>query len=120
MKNTNQIRQGDLLLVKIAEPKWLDKALRLTPNRHGKIVLAQGESTLHEHTIDAADAEAFAFVETVLHVKSSAATLKTTHIHTGRPLPRHTPQELGGGYYRVVHQRELSMADLRRAVVVRD
>lgn len=114
------LRQGDLLLVKIEKPDGLDNATRLTPNRHGALVLAQGESTLHEHTIDGHRAEAWMLGETVLHISGVGATLKTTHIHTGKTLPRHTPQEVGGGYYRVVRQRELSNADLKRAVIVRD
>ena len=112
------IRQGDVLLVKITKPAGLETTEKAAPNRHGNIVLAQGESSLHEHTIAAADADLFP--GGVLHVKAEATTLRTTHIHTGRTLPRHTPQEMGAGYYRVVRQRELSNADLRRVVVVRD
>lgn len=119
-KNTNQIRQGDVLLVKIKEPAGLDKAQKLPPNRHGCIVLAQGESTLHEHTIDAAGAEAWRLGEIVIRVKEAGAKLKTTHIHSGKTLPRHTPQEVGGGYYRVVRQRELTNAEMVRTAIIRD
>ena len=120
-KQTNMIRQGDVLLKRVDAPKNIAQYAKQPANRHGKLVLAQGESTLHEHTVDETAAELIALGERrLLHVTAPAATLKTTHIHTGSPLPRHKPQELGDGYYEVVRQRELTTGDIRKTRIVAD
>lgn len=120
-KQTKMIRQGNVLLLKVAAPANIQDGVKHKPNAHGKLVLAQGETSLHEHSIEETDAELIALGEKMLlHVTAAKATLRTTHIHTGQTLNRHTPQEIGGGYYRVIRQVELNPADIRKIKVVRD
>lgn len=53
MKNTNQFRQGDVLIERIAElPTTAVK-------QKGRVILAHGEVTGHAHTFDSTDAEKF-------------------------------------------------------------
>lgn len=115
------IRQGDVLLMAVAKPPSAEAGQKMKPNRHGLLVLAQGETSLHEHTVAETDAELIQMGEAMLlHVLKENATVRTTHIHTGETLRRHTPQTVGGGYYRIVRQRELDPKDIQRTRIVRD
>ena len=105
------IRQGDVLLVPLADDPQLPVGRRpdevVKPNRAGRLVLAQGETSLHEHTLAAEDAELVRIGERMLLNLYGPQVLQVTDSHTGAVLPRHTPIELGGGLYEVRIQREL-------------
>jgi hypothetical protein len=103
------IRQGDVLLVPVQD------AMPITPrakaagkrSRHGRLVLAEGETSLHEHTLPETDAELVRQGERMLlSVFPEAGTvLAVTHTQTGQPLARHTPLRIGRGLYEVRTQR---------------
>lgn len=89
-----QVRQGDVLLVPVAEVPAAARPVRRTG---GRVILAEGEVTGHAHAI-----------------RSSAATLLGTgderYLRVGAPVTldheEHAPIEVGTGTYRVVIQRE--------------
>ena len=89
-----QVRQGDVLLVPIAE---LNLTTRAIPRVGGRIVLAEGEATGHAHAI-----------------RSSAATLVAAdgerYLRVAAPVTldheEHAALQVAPGIYRVVIQRE--------------
>jgi hypothetical protein len=89
-----QLRQGDVLLVPVAEVPVEARPLRRTG---GRVVLAEGEATGHAHAI-----------------RSSAATLLGTgderFLRVAAPVTldheEHAPIAIAPGTYRVVIQRE--------------
>jgi hypothetical protein len=108
MNAKQMVRQGDVLLIP------LDDHMPISPrpvrigkkSRHGRVVLAEGESSLHEHTIAEDDAELVRQGERILlTVLRDQVALAVTHAHTGEPLARHTTIELPGGLYEVRTQR---------------
>jgi hypothetical protein len=109
--NAKMIRQGDVLLLPLADSPQLPvtgtKPVPVKPNHAGRLVLAQGETSLHEHTLAEDDAELVRIGEKMLLNLYGPTTLAVTDTHTGAVLPRHTPIELGGGLYEVRIQREL-------------
>jgi hypothetical protein len=107
MNEPKMIRQGDILLVPVP-----DQAMSLTPkpsktrsNKRGHIVIAQGETSLHEHTVEETDAELVRQGERMLLWVHRQAIFATRSTETGMILPRHTPLELPGGLYEVRIQR---------------
>jgi hypothetical protein len=107
MNEMKMIRQGDVLLVPVPEIAVRADARKLKPAR-GRVVLAQGETSLHEHTLPASDAELIRDGERMLLWTERPTRLAVTNTHTGAMLPRHTPSELpGGGLYEVRIQRDL-------------
>lgn len=110
------IRQGDVLLVPIPEqsmnisPK--PSAVRARKSK-GKIVLAVGETSAHEHTIDETDAELVRQGERILLTVLRETTLAVTDTRTGERLGRHTPKTVMPGLYEVRTQRELDIAAMR-------
>jgi hypothetical protein len=107
MNAKQMIRQGDVLLIPI------DDSMPVTPrasrvgkmSRHGKLVLAEGETSLHEHTVEENTAELVQQGEKILLSIFGSTTLSVTHTETGEPLPRHTPIRIGPGLYEVRTQR---------------
>src|SRR5438309_1513161 len=86
-------RQGDVLLVRVAEvPPG-----RAILEEEGRLVLARGEVTGHHHSVAARDAELVDAAEGVF-----------LRIMTPTPLehPEHAPIALDPGVYRVATQRE--------------
>jgi hypothetical protein len=110
--NAKMIRQGDVLLVPISDVNQLPvppSGSKPMPERPkaGRIVLAQGETSLHEHTLTATDADLVRVGERMLLNLYRSTELVVTDTLTGTVLPRHTPIELPGGLYEVRIQREL-------------
>ena len=110
--NAKMIRQGDVLLVPISDTNQLPlppSGSKPMPERPkaGRIVLAQGETSLHEHTLTATDADLVRVGERMLLNLYRSTRLVVTDTLTGTVLPRHTPIELPGGLYEVRIQREL-------------
>ena len=119
------IRQGDVLLVPIEDHISLTpKPARQTPlSRHGKLVIAEGETSLHEHTLDAEDAILIQQGDRMLLALTRDQDLAVTHTATGEMLPRHTPIRVGAGFYEVRIQRraEITPAGMpQRWTTVRD
>lgn len=101
-------RQGDVLLIPVAGPVLGPE----NPERNkltGRLVLAQGETSLHEHTIAESDAELIKQGERMLLAVHRETLLAVTETGTGRPLARHTPLRIGDGVYEVRIQRELQI-----------
>ena len=108
MKNAKMIRQGDVLLIACAAPKLGKPIITRGP----RIVLAQGETTMHEHTVSADDAELIAEGDRIiLHVFRDTQML-VTDTTTGTPLKRHDPVPLTDNYYERRLQRELDVQTL--------
>ena len=104
MKKRASVRQGDVMLTPIQEPK--DKRL-VAQNR---IVLAEGETTGHAHVIE--DVGVAEFVtdagERVVWVESPTTISHEEHTFT-------TPDVLQRGWYAVVEQvEEDPLAGIRR------
>lgn len=101
------IRQGDVLLIPI------DDSMPIAPrakragkrSRHGRLVIAEGETSLHEHTIAESDAELVQQGERMLLTLLRDTTLAVTHTQTGEALGRHTPIRTAAGLYEVRIQR---------------
>lgn len=107
------IRQGDVLLIPISDDNMLPipaqgaaRPVRVKA-RNGRIVLAQGETSMHEHTLAESDADLVRMGERMLINLYGPQRLAVTATDTGAELPRHTPIELPGGLYEVRTQREL-------------
>ena len=108
MKNPKMIRQGDVLLIACDAPKH-GKPIKTKGHR---IVLAQGETTMHEHTVSSNDAELIAEGDRILlHVLRDTQML-VTDTTTGTPLKRHDPVPLTENYYERRLQRELDVTTL--------
>jgi len=112
--NAKMIRQGDVLLIPVSDSQQLpiparDKKPVKTQPKAGRIVLAEGESSLHEHTLVEDDAQLVRIGERMLLNVYRDTRLVVTETHTGAVLPRHTPIALPGGLYEVRIQRELQV-----------
>jgi hypothetical protein len=103
MKTTMLVRQGDVLLERIAELPSTAKRQRVK----GPIILAYGEATGHHHAIHKGkvalyrDENQASFIE----VKNAVAALEHQE---------HAPISLAPGVYRVRLQREYSPEEIRR------
>lgn len=105
-----QIRQGDVLLVRVgASPADFlrsDATLQAVEQLPGRVVLAEGEATGHAHVIVSGEAR--------LVTRQEADELYL--LVYGRPSvalehPEHDPLPLEPGVYRVIRQREHREAD---------
>lgn len=90
---TTSYRQGDVLLVRIAEAP---EGKRITGDG-GRLVLARGEATGHHHSVATSDAEMIHAAEGVF------LRIMTT---TSLEHPEHRSISLELGIYRVIRQRE--------------
>lgn len=94
-----QYRQGDVLLIKVAEAEV--SALRLRERARptkGRVILARGEATSHTHSIDGAMAS--------LHELQFGERYLTILVPTDLTHEEHAPIRLDPGFYRVIRQRE--------------
>jgi hypothetical protein len=94
-----QYRQGDVLLIKLAEAEAdaLHLKERARPTK-GRLILAHGEATGHSHSIDGATASLHELRFGERHLTVWAPT-ELTH-------EEHAPIQLDPGFYRVIRQRE--------------
>lgn len=105
MKQYQQVRQGDVLLERVAS---IPKGAKRKPTDQGRVILAYGEVTGHAHAVqtDAEVVEAF-LVElngkTYLSALGGGAVVHEEH----GTIP------LEPGIYRVVRQREYSPEAIR-------
>ena len=96
--NTVLYRQGDVLLVKTGDIK--DKSVVAS----GRVVLADGEVTGHQHVVEGDVTEYLAMGRRLLECGST-----TVVIHQ-----EHAPITLPAGMYWIVAQREYSPQEIRR------
>lgn len=108
-RDTNQIRQGDVFLVRVDAD--VPETATQVPPVNGRLILAWGEATGHHHSVAAADAELFQVgdgaatalgVDMLLRVRSRTTVLHPEH---------HRPDigkvaELEPGTYRVIRPKE--------------
>lgn len=87
-------RQGDILLVKVEPPLGLRHDI--PPDPDGKLVLARGERTGHDHAVKSSGMSAFEINTWVFLCCPHAAEL----VHD-----EHAPISLEPGFYRVIRQR---------------
>jgi hypothetical protein len=101
--NTTIVRQGDVLLIRVAKPKEKGTALK---GEHGRLILARGEATGHHHSVAMADAELMA-ANGITYLDVRKAMTMLTH-------QEHAPIRLKRGTYRVVTQREYHPKAIRK------
>src|SRR5206468_2729363 len=105
MKNKiNAVRQGDVLLVRVNK---LSKA-RVLPSESGRLILARGEVTGHDHSVAMSDA-ALMEANGITYLDVQAAMTMLEH-------PEHAPIALKRGMYRVVRQREYHPQAIRNVM----
>jgi hypothetical protein len=101
-----QIRQGDVLLVRVDDDPehFLEKRrtdLQSVPRERGRLVLAHGEATGHAHVVESEDATL---------VSEDEAEELFLLVHGSMPVPlvheEHETLDVPPGAYRVVRQRE--------------
>jgi hypothetical protein len=101
-----QIRQGDVLLVRVSDADDERVAPRMrrladVPREAGRLVLAEGEATGHAHAIDD---------ESARLVSDGEAEELYLLVYGSRPVwlqhDEHDPLEIPPGIYQVVRQRE--------------
>lgn len=102
------IRQGDVLLIPCAAPKNGVTVEKTGP----RLVLAQGETTMHEHTVSAEDAELILEGEKMLLHVLRPTRMIVTDTASGVELKRHDPVDLEETYYERRLQRELDVTTL--------
>lgn len=103
-------RQGDVLLIPVSEIPSQAKAIE---SRGGRVVLAEGESTGHAHTVETGVATLYSTAESAdrwlrVHQQAGSVALLTHQ--------EHTPITLPPGDYAVRRQREYSPAEIRHVV----
>lgn len=106
-----QIRQGDILLVRLdqtPEAFVADRRLKRIARARGRLVLAEGEATGHAHVIDSEEAELLRAGEQLLDADQAAELYLL--VHGPEPVPlvheEHASLSVPPGVYRVVRQRE--------------
>jgi hypothetical protein len=97
-KKITQYRQGDVLIESAVEKPSGEK------QPIGMVVLAVGEATLHDHSVD--EGEAWKVGPDVLFFKT---TRQTSVKHQ-----EHAPIPLAKGTYKITRQREYSPEAIRR------
>lgn len=105
------LRQGDILLIPVETP--VDEAhpehTVKQYNRFKRLVLAQGESSLHEHTMDR---DAKLIIRNGRHFLDvpRSQELVVTDAETGERLARHTPVLVPPGRYEMRLQRRAEVS----------
>ncbi|WP_067534039.1 hypothetical protein [Nocardia crassostreae] len=102
-------RQGDVLIVPLAEAAVPEKAVRAPSeprDARGRLVLALGEVTGHAHAVQGPGRlvrEAGAFGPLLLHLPEGGRVVHEEHAAIGLPK----------GWYRVIRQREYVPGSVR-------
>ena len=114
-----QIRQGDVLLIRVDDGTTIDTEGEHDRDQHGRLVLAYGEASGHAHAIRAkhvsarrVKAEASALVaDLLLEVRGKSCNLR--HEYADGRQADHDTVRLDPGRYLVRRQREHSPAGER-------
>lgn len=104
-------RQGDVLLLPVPDEMPITpRAERIGKlSRQGRLVLAEGETSAHEHTLASEDAELVRQGERMLLSIFRDTPLVVTDSRTGDALKRHDQLTIHHGLYEVRTQRELEV-----------
>jgi hypothetical protein len=114
-----QVRQGDILLVRVFDVLNMDKAKKSakeSAKENGYVVLARGEVTGHCHVVDATKARLFEHPDglTILVVEKDCE-LEHLVLSSGAATEDHAAVALTPGAWQVVRQREyVSPEEVRR------
>lgn len=100
-----QVRQGDVLLVRMDESEMSEEYTEVEPDGRGRLILAEGEATGHAHAVPA--------IAAALYVAQAAMLLRVREA-TRLEHEEHAWIDLDPGLYRVVRQREYHPTELRR------
>lgn len=109
MKKPNQIRQGDVLIERIAKTE----ITKIQPREDGKIVLAHGEVTGHAHAIVGDGRKS---KEMTVQAQSAPLVVSQLEIDEALTMLRHEEHataKLPRGEYQVIRQREYSPEAIR-------
>lgn len=119
MKTGGCLRQGDVLLVRVADSR-ITKAHKEVPRENGRVVVALGESSMHAHVFrdpgvcmlrrEGAGQDVREDVIRVLGL----CDLLTEGGELAPGKPRHTPVSVPPGTYQLVIQREMDSEYSRR------
>jgi hypothetical protein len=108
-----QIRQGDVLLVRLEQTPEefladFGKRVDHVARQQGRLVLAEGEATGHAHVIESEEAELVLEDDELVDPGQAAQLYLLVHGTTAVPLvhEEHAPLDVPPGAYRVVRQRE--------------
>jgi hypothetical protein len=120
MKTTkigDTVRQGDVLLVRVGE-KEITAQHKEVPRENGAVVLALGESSMHQHVFrdpGVCMLRSEGIGDAVVTVKELCDLItEGGEIAPGRP--RHDPVPVPPGTYRLVVQREWAGEEVRTVV----
>ena len=111
-----QIRQGDVLLTKIAHSP---KAKGKTQKRdRGFVVLAYGEATGHAHVLEEKGVELIEIedVGDMVVTAEGISILRHIDIRTRTPSPDHDDVEIDKGKWKVTRQTEYTPQGLRNVI----
>jgi len=106
MNKTQIYRQGDVLLVPVAE---IPKSARSVSSKHSRLILAEGEATGHHHSILASDG-----VDLMGAPSQSELYLLVAEGDALLEHQEHATITVKKGTYRVIIQREYDPASERR------
>jgi hypothetical protein len=103
-------RQGDVLLIPVDPAELPDHSMPVDRDEHGRLILVYGEETGHAHVITTPNAELLTDADEVdrrfLILAAEAPLVHEEHLAISLPV----------GTYRVVRQREYSLATSREAI----
>ena len=105
-RETPMFRQGDVLLVRVDEAP---EGRRVKPQR-GRLILAEGEATGHNHSVAVRDAELIDAGAKGVFLRIMAGATTLDH-------QEHASVTLPAGDYKIVRQREYVPQTLPRQVV---
>jgi hypothetical protein len=101
MNREDQLRQGDVLLERVARPN----GCQLVPRIAGRVILAYGEATGHHHAI--ADRECELFVQTDTDRRFLQVMKAVTLTHE-----EHGPVTIAPGWYEQIAPNEYAGAQM--------
>ena len=100
-----QFRQGDILLIKVSS---IPKSAKKMPAKHGRIILAEGESTGHSHSLDASRAS--------LYIEKNDQVFLLAEDDCTLVHQEHAPIDVAAASYKVVRQREYQPEGIRNVM----
>lgn len=116
--NTKPVRQGDVLLVKVADDSVSFEGKTPDKRDAGRVVLAYGEATGHAHAIT----ENNAFLFTFKDAPEDKLFEKEVYLRVKGDTPvelrheEHSTLSITPGTYKIIHQKEYSPESIRSVV----
>jgi hypothetical protein len=100
-----QFRQGDVMLVKVSA---VPKSAKPIAAKKGRIILAEGEATGHDHSIDASKA--------ALYIDKAGQAYLLAQDGCTLVHQEHAAINIDSGSYRVIRQREYTPQAIRNVM----